>query len=493
MEKHNIYYLISKANGKCLEVDPSDNKNGARLLLGEFQKKNCQKWEIIKSSDDGVISVANKQVKKFLDNGCHRKDKKLIHLWEKLDELQQKWKLISDDDGFYFLQSQYSGKCLTLYNHKNESLEVVQSEKDNGDNQRWGLVPVESLTLSLKFTIFEIEIFHKHLNDIGKFAVFCLKAIREGATLEDIADIIQIDKEIIKKQLSFIISRKYLNDDCQLLEQGKQILAIYDFMEQNNQNKPLIALEHYIENPNDKNIFLFKTRESLSSIFEEYSDSPLGIELNQPIWDYKVENKFYEIIENSNEKAVTILKEMYPEKCELIEGIKDELEFEIKLHDDVKNEKRLKSFYLNRILEIEEFYEILTDEQSENKLLLPCLNFNSSFSIAIPDQQLESALQEWLEYNSIKSERLFNLLNGKEMESDQNNKESREKGTTTYIEPIFDAKDIFDNRNKVDIPTRLFNFVNIKTIVKRGQIVKYLSNQSINNLIVSNYGNNRDF
>jgi hypothetical protein len=51
--------------------------------------------------------------------------------------------------------------------------------------QKSKAIPEETITLSFKFTDFILHIEHKHLNDIGKFAIFSLRMFRDGHSINE--------------------------------------------------------------------------------------------------------------------------------------------------------------------------------------------------------------------------------------------------------------------------------------------------------------------
>jgi hypothetical protein len=80
---------------------------------------------------------------------------------------------------------------------------------------------------------------------------------RDGCSLEDISSVTGMEIELIKKQLEFVVSRKYLSSEMKLTDLGDHLLSIQDFLVECGRSKPIFAMEHYIENPEEKkNILL---------------------------------------------------------------------------------------------------------------------------------------------------------------------------------------------------------------------------------------------
>jgi len=133
--------------------------------------------------------------------------------------------------------------------------------------------------ISFKFSVFDLTIEHKISKELGEFTIFCMNAISNNLKLRDISNIIQIKHKIIEKQLDFAISRKYLTDNLTLTEKGLETVALFEFINNFNQNKIKIALEHYVEN-NSKQLY------SVNSV--KFDNESTGHQLKDSLFDYKV-------------------------------------------------------------------------------------------------------------------------------------------------------------------------------------------------------------
>ena len=69
------------------------------------------------------------------------------------------------------------------------------------------------MIISFQFSIFNLEIEHKIIKELGEFTIFCMNAIHDNLTIEEISDIIKIKNKNIEKQLSFATSRGYLDNN----------------------------------------------------------------------------------------------------------------------------------------------------------------------------------------------------------------------------------------------------------------------------------------
>jgi len=134
--------------------------------------------------------------------------------------------------------------------------------------------------LSFKFAIFDLKTEHQTLNDLGEFTIFCMDAINKSISLSNISNIIQLNEELIKRQLAFSISRKYLRNDYSLTEKGVEIVELLQLVKTVNQAEIKIALEQHVEN-NSKKIYSIE-----NSCFEQ---EQRGILIKDRFSDYKLQ------------------------------------------------------------------------------------------------------------------------------------------------------------------------------------------------------------
>jgi len=149
------------------------------------------------------------------------------------------------------------------------------------------------LIISFKFSIFTLKIEHPILKELGEFTLFSLKAIDDNLSIFDISNIVQIQEEIVKRQLSFALSRKYLNENYTLTEKGRSVVHLFNFINSFNISNTEIALEHCIENGTKKIYFTDNVNLTQES---------KGILVSDKLYDYKVINKFEQIKESEKTK-----------------------------------------------------------------------------------------------------------------------------------------------------------------------------------------------
>ncbi|MBL0708248.1 MAG: hypothetical protein JJW00_04295 [Sulfurimonas sp.] len=100
------------------------------------------------------------------------------------------------------------------------------------------------MMMSFKCSIHKLQVEHRALKDFGKFSIFCIKAVSNGVNLDDISSVVQIEKQIIKRELAFAISRKYVSSDFMLTQKGAEMIRLFDFVNLFNKKDREIAINH---------------------------------------------------------------------------------------------------------------------------------------------------------------------------------------------------------------------------------------------------------
>jgi len=309
------------------------------------------------------------------------------------------------------------------------------------------------LIISFKFSVFDLEIEHKILKELGEFTIFCMKTISNGMKIKDISNIIQIKEKTIKKQLAFAISRKYLTDDFILTEKGIETVELFEFINTFNQEKIKIALEHYIEN-NSKLLY--------SANNKKFEDNNTGYLIKDNLFDYKMQYKFDEIIENDRSKIKDFILNDFENYKTIIEKYLDDFIFKIE-----KNEKQ--RFY-NYEIDEDNFISELNNKQSTT---------NSCISVDIPilevNKIITSEILDTENINKIKAKfdkyKYFNLINGEPIQL-----ETKSKSTNSNLEikPLVTKKSIIKNNlDCKEIRLNDFLYVDMKTEIKEFYKTKF--------------------
>lgn len=309
------------------------------------------------------------------------------------------------------------------------------------------------MIISFKFSIFDLEVKHKILKELGDFTIFCMKAISNDMGIKDISDIVQINEIIIKKQLAFAISRKYLTDDFILTDKGIETVKLFEFINIVNQQKIKIALEHYIES-NSKFLYLANNI--------KFQDDSTGYLVKDNLYDYKMKYKFDEIIDQDKNKIKDLILNNFENYKIIIEKYLDDFIFTID-----KNEKQ--KFY-NYEIDEDNFISELNNIQSSPN--------NSYISIDIPilevNKIITSDILDGKQINKIKSKfnkyKYFNLLNGALLDI----KNYQHKNSNLKIESIIKNKYILtqlDNIENFSLDELLF--VDTKTSIRNFYETKF--------------------
>lgn len=300
------------------------------------------------------------------------------------------------------------------------------------------------MIISFKFSIFDLEIEHKIIKELGEFTIFCMNAIHDNLTIEEISDIIKIKSKNIEKQLSFAISRGYLDNNFILTRKGLTLVKLFEFVNVFNELKIKIALEHYVQSAS-KHIYLLNN--------EKFNDNQIGFLFEDNIFDYKLQNKFNEIIEDDNNKKKIFLSNNLSIYEDIIKIYLSEFVFKIK-----KNEKYL---YYNYEIEDNKFINSLNDVKDKNNasvlIDIPILEINKKIESSIIDDKNISVVQ-----NKLNQYKYFNLINGESIIVKKIKKDSN-----LTLEPIVEYKNILNKRTEIESLTiDELLFIDIKTDIK---------------------------
>lgn len=143
--ENNYFYIASKLNGLCLDVDNFGVDNGTNIKVYSAYLSNAQKWRFMPlgtqtiSDGDYYISTAL-DIKKVLDiDAGHISDNMAnAQLWELLNWENQVFSLKYNDNGYYNIICNKSGKYLEVEGGNIEVGSNVQQYDGNGtDAQQW--------------------------------------------------------------------------------------------------------------------------------------------------------------------------------------------------------------------------------------------------------------------------------------------------------------------------------------------------------------------
>lgn len=143
--ENNYFYIASKLNGLCLDVDNFGIDNGTNIKVYSAYLSNAQKWRFMplgtQTISDGCYYISTAlDIKKVLDiDAGHISDNMAnAQLWELLNWENQVFSLKYNDNGYYNIICNKSGKYLEVEGANIEVGSNVQQYDGNGtDAQQW--------------------------------------------------------------------------------------------------------------------------------------------------------------------------------------------------------------------------------------------------------------------------------------------------------------------------------------------------------------------
>ncbi len=466
------FFIKSVSASKFIEVRNSGIKNGSVIQLGNLSRSSNQKWLFKGTKLTHTFTLIAKHSQKTLDNGEYKKEDKPVHQWEYYDVPHQKWRINFVSNSLVKLQCIYSNQYLTA----SDNGRIVQRKNSENENQLWELIPIFDITISLELKKYLLKISHQHLYDLGSFALFCMKAFNSGTTIEEISKITRINIETVKNQLEFLISREYINEKFNLLDKGKELLELNEFINNNNLAKPTVALESYVESIELKKIFYVGINNDKVDKFKNSTSEPTGLKLEPILFPYKLEKKFNEINNEYKQKLVHVLASIYPSYKTLIEKFSEELEFQIEKPQD----NELSSLFVNWKSDVYEFMTNLSDIPSQVKVSLPIKKFTSTIIKKSTNTLDEQQLNDWIKKKEDILQQSFCLFDGTIMkESDRLDVVEQKNNGTNELPSFYSPL----ARQTIDIPLEIFFGCDIKTEEQIYYQLYYISEDTINTLI----------
>ncbi len=146
---NNYFCIVSKRNGLCLDVDNYRTDNGTNIKVYSGYLSDAQKWRFIPVGDHAVIdgeyyistALDNNKVLD-IDAGQISENKANAQLWELLNWENQVFSLVYNDNGYYSIICNKSGKYLEVEGGYKEAGTNVQQYEGNGtDAQQWVIKP----------------------------------------------------------------------------------------------------------------------------------------------------------------------------------------------------------------------------------------------------------------------------------------------------------------------------------------------------------------
>lgn len=253
-----------------------------------------------------------------------------------------------------------------------------------------------NICMSFNFALCNVSIDHKLIDDLGEFTVFCMKALSEGLSINDISKITLLSPDHINSQLYYIQQKKYINEDNKLTDKGNLLVKLLEFKEKYKKSIQFYV-DCYLDNEELKILFSpeivekfpFKSEESLiiQPLIKGYRITKI---VNGTV--------FRDII-------VNYLMESLPEYKELIKTEKENFIFDITC-------KEFKNISLE--FSVEEIMQAISYEKTKGIMIaIPAVVVESSYLFLTHNDNLNNTLSKRLIKNDITTKKIVvNLING---------------------------------------------------------------------------------
>ena len=318
------------------------------------------------------------------------------------------------------------------------------------------------IPLSFKFSEFALHVEHKYVNDIGKFAIFCLCAFQDGFSIDDISNITNVDKDVIKRQLSFLQEQKYISEEYEILDKAIPILNLFDFLNSIPNDQLVFHVEHYIWNKDNKEFFTY------NSSIDDVSKIAKNTEVKPILGVYKISSILDEL--KSSNRFINLLIKLFPTHETLINENADGFVFNISATN--------KSFYLNKNIQTNQITKLKYENSSTIKMGLPFTKYETYFK---EDNDCDKSEKNW--YNEYKPMLNFSIccLTGNIINNQTNSEIDDPK--LTIIPKLNLGDTILDK--KIKIPVKLI--LNKKLSINKSEsyYLKSLNDEDINSFIKS--------
>jgi len=143
------YVLVNRKGGKVIEVANGSTTAGAVVRQNNYTGATYQQWNVtpVDSRVGGDFSyftftAVNSGLAMDLLN-FSLENNGVIDVWSDSKSSNQQWYLDYAEEGWFYIRSRHSAKCLTVIYPTLAGASVLQSDKvDGGQNQQWRLIPV---------------------------------------------------------------------------------------------------------------------------------------------------------------------------------------------------------------------------------------------------------------------------------------------------------------------------------------------------------------
>lgn len=137
------YWIVSKSDGRCLEVADASLEDGANAQVNGLQTLDHKLW-VLEPVGGGYYKIISKNSGKLLEVASSNQTE-----WAEVSQLgatgtsNQLWKLVQTDDGSYQIVARHSGQCLSVGELLQPGVnDAVQTPFQGLTDQLWTLQPL---------------------------------------------------------------------------------------------------------------------------------------------------------------------------------------------------------------------------------------------------------------------------------------------------------------------------------------------------------------
>lgn len=317
-----------------------------------------------------------------------------------------------------------------------------------------------NLDLTLRFAKLRLMINHAQIVNLGSFSVFCMKAISEGLSIDQISQLTLLKEDLIIEQLKFAREREYLTKDNQLTKKGDRLINILNFLERYS-GKFYFYVDLYTEQTSIQAIYLEEELKRFPQNGKNFIEQVLKFRGTLKLVNEKFDKDIYRYF----------LISMLPDEEKLIKEEWQELEFSCEF---VELQDFTLPFNLERFMKSLSFDEI----NKGIKIYIPFVTFKlilNPISDCFGKSKFYTTITEIIPPNQS-----FNLLNGKLITSEF---KETEQVTQNKIEPLIDICDVLNQDGYPNIPLNLLYYTEIKPEIREGFATAHIYKQVLHTLI----------
>jgi hypothetical protein len=131
-----IHYIVNKKSGMAIDNDSSD-KNGAGLILQEFNHDASQKWLFSQNADDSWNIISMSSWFALADPAGNNYNGTQMVQQKPNRKNSQRWWIVKQSDGSYRIWNKASSGALDVSNSDVDVNTLIQRDWNGGDQQRW--------------------------------------------------------------------------------------------------------------------------------------------------------------------------------------------------------------------------------------------------------------------------------------------------------------------------------------------------------------------